>query len=292
MKSEDNFMENRLISKGFYQPDLKIEYNECIEMSIISEYSKPNKGYYRILYVANGKYEIIANGEKYIAENGALIISNPTESFITRRLTANAVILKIDFHRSLVENYTDYNALKLFHALPCGWIFCPANFESSICCDLLNSLKKSIIESHNRFYVMTKVLSILSELNLYYDDIKKEDKFDKSNIALTVSEYVKSNFTENITYKSLRDKFFICDSTINKIFKRTTGLSFKEYLNSLRLNYANDMMHNENNELKLAKIAELSGYKTYSTFYREYINEFGVSPSEVYSKNIINWPLE
>ena len=285
-------MENRLISKGFYQPDLKIEYNECIEMSIVTEYSKPNKGYYRMLYVANGKYEIIANGEKFIAENGALIISNPTESFITRRLTVNAVILKIDFHRSLVENYTDYNALKLFHALPCGWIFYPANFESSICYELLNSLKKSIIESHNRFYVMTKVLSILSELNLYYDDIKKEDKFDKSNIALTVLEYVKSNFTENITYKSLRDKFFICDSTINKIFKRTTGLSFKEYLNSLRLNYANDMMHNENNELKLAKIAELSGYKTYSTFYREYINEFGVSPSEVYSKNIINWPLE
>ena len=285
-------MENRLISKGFYQPDLKIEYNECVEMSIVTEYSKPNKGYYRILYVANGKYEIIANGEKFIAENGALIISNPTESFITRRLTVNAVILKIDFHRSLVENYTDYNALKLFHALPCGWIFYPANFESSICYELLNSLKKSIIESHNRFYVMTKVLSILSELNLYYDDIKKEDKFDKSNIALTVLEYVKSNFTENITYKSLRDKFFICDSTINKIFKRTTGLSFKEYLNSLRLNYANDMMHNENNELKLAKIAELSGYKTYSTFYREYINEFGVSPSEVYSKNIINWPLE
>lgn len=285
-------MENRLISKGFYQPDLKVEYNECIEMSIISEYSKPNKGYYRIFYIANGKYEIIANGEKSIAENGALVISNPTESFITRRLTVNAVLLKIDFHRSLVENYTDYNALKLFHTLPCGWIFYPANFESGICYDLLNSMKKSIEESHNRFYVMTKVLSILSELNLYYDDIKKEDKFDKSNIALTVLEYVKSNFTMNITYKSLRDRFFICDSTINKIFKRSTRLSFREFLNSLRLNYANDMMHNESNELKLAKIAELSGYKTYSTFYREYIKEFGVSPSEVYSKNIINWPLE
>ncbi|MGN0115153.1 MAG: helix-turn-helix domain-containing protein [Acutalibacteraceae bacterium] len=245
-----------------------------------------------MFYIANGKYEIIANGEKFIAENGALILSKPTESFITRCLTVNAVILKIDFHRSLVENYTDYNALKLFHTLPCGWTFYPANFESSICYDLLNSMKKSVEESHNRFYVMTKVLSILSELNLYYDDIKKEDKFDKSNIALTILEYVKSNFTMNITYKSLRDKFFICDSTINKIFKRSTGSSFKEYLNNLRLNYANDMMHNESNELKLAKIAELSGFKTYSTFYREYIKEFGVSPSEVYSKNITNWPLE
>lgn len=285
-------MENRLISKGFFQPDLKIEYQECVEMSIISEYSKPYKGYYRMFFIASGKYEIIANGEKLIAENGALIISNPTESFITRRLTVNAVIFKIAFHRSLVENYTDYNALRFFHTLPCGWIFYPANFENSICYDLLNSLKKSIIESHNRFYVMTKVLSILSELNLYYDDIEKEDKFDKSNIALTVLEYVKSNFTMNISYKSLRNKFFICDSTINKIFKTSTGLSFKEYLNQLRLTYANDMMHNENNELKLSKIAELSGYKTYSTFYREYIKEFGVSPSEVYSKNITSWPLE
>ena len=284
-------MENRLISKGFYQPDLKLEYHECIEMSIISEYSKPNKGYYRMLYIANGKYEIIADGERIIAEKGGLIISNPAESFITRRLTVNALTLKIDFHRSLVENYTDYNALKFFHTIPCGYTFYPASFESSICYDLLNSLIRSINESHNRYFVMTRVLSVLSELNLYYNDNAKEDKFDKSNIAITILEYVKSNFTMNITYKSLRDKFFVCDSTINKIFKTLSGMSFNDYLNDLRLNYANDMMHNETNELNISKIAELSGYRTYSTFYREYLKKFGVSPSEVYSKNVKNWPL-
>lgn len=284
-------MENRLISKGFYQPDLKLEYHECIEMSIISEYSKPNKGYYRMLYIANGKYEIIADGERIIAEKGGLIISNPAESFITRRLTVNALTLKIDFHRSLVENYTDYNALKFFHTIPCGYTFYPASFESSICYDLLNSLIRSINESHNRYFVMTRVLSVLSELNLYYNDNAKEDKFDKSNIAITILEYVKSNFTMNITYKSLRDKFFVCDSTINKIFKTSSGMSFNDYLNDLRLNYANDMMHNETNELNISKIAELSGYRTYSTFYREYLKKFGVSPSEVYSKNVKNWPL-
>lgn len=284
-------MKNHLITKGFYQPDLKVEYHECIEMTIISEYSKPNKGYYRMLYIASGKYEIIANGEKFFAEKGALIISKPTESFITRRLTVNAVLLKIDFHRSLVENYTDYNALKFFHTLPCGYTFYPASFESGVCYDVLNSLVKSVIESHNRFYVMTRVLSVLSELNLYYDDIKKEDKFDKSNIAVTILEYVKSNFTMNITYKSLRDKFFVCDSTINKIFKSSSGMTFKETLNDYRLKYANDMMHNENTELNLSKIAELSGYKTYSTFYREYTKKFGITPNEVYTKNIKNWPL-
>ena len=260
-------------------------------MSIISEYSKPNKGYYRMLYIANGKYEIIADGERIIAEKGGLIISNPAESFITRRLTVNALTLKIDFHRSLVENYTDYNALKFFHTLPCGYTFYPASFESCICYDLLNSLIRSINESHNRYFVMTRVLSVLSELNLYYNDNAKEDKFDKSNIAITILEYVKSNFTMNITYKSLRDKFFVCDSTINKIFKTSSGMSFNDYLNDLRLNYANDMMHNETNELNISKIAELSGYRTYSTFYREYLKKFGVSPSEVYSKNVKNWPL-
>ena len=55
--------------------------------------------------------------------------------------------------------------------------------------------------------------------------------------------------------------------------------------------YLLDLAVQEINRINLAKIAELSGFKTYSTFYREYTKKYGVSPNTAYNKNIKKWPL-
>lgn len=284
-------MGNQPRTQGFYQPDLKIELLEMKDMELITSYTKPIFGYYQMDFIVDGKFKVDANGEKFTVEKGALIISDHNNSFTFLRLTSNAAIVKIYFHDSLIKKHTNYDALKLFHSLPCGYTFYPANFESMICYDVLNSLIKSLDDRHNEFYMKSKLFMILSELNLYYNELESEEKFDKSNTTITIVEYVKNNFTMNITYKVLRDKFFVCDSTINKVFRQVTGKTFREYLNNLRLQCADDMMHSENNELNLVKIAELSGFRTYSTFYRDYTKKYGVSPNTVFNKNIKKWPL-
>ena len=284
-------MGNQPRTQGFYQPDLKIELLEMKDMELITNYTKPIFGYYQMDFIIDGKFKVDANGEKFTVEKGALIISDHNNCFTFLRLTSNAAIVKIYFHDSLIKKHTNYDALKLFHSLPCGYTFYPANFESMICYDVLNSLIKSLDDRHNEFYMKSKLFMILSELNLYYNELESEEKFDKSNTTITIVEYVKNNFTMNITYKVLRDKFFVCDSTINKVFRQVTGKTFREYLNNLRLQCADDMMHSENNELNLVKIAELSGFRTYSTFYRDYTKKYGVSPNTVFNKNIKKWPL-
>lgn len=284
-------MGNRPRTQGFYQPDLKIELLEMNDMELLTNYTKPVIGYYQMDFIIDGKFKIDANGKKFTVEKGALIIADHNNSFTFLRLTSNAAIVKIYFHDSLIKKHTNYDVLKLFHSLPCGYTFYPANFENMICYDVLNSLIKSLDDRHNEFYMKSKLFMILSELNLYYNELESEEKFDKSNTTITIVEYVKNNFTMNITYKVLRDKFFVCDSTINKVFRQVTGKTFREYLNNLRLQCADDMMHSENNELNLVKIAELSGFRTYSTFYRDYTKKYGVSPNTVFNKNIKNWPL-
>ena len=106
-------------------------------------------------------------------------------------------------------------------------------------------------------------------------------------------EYVKNHYAENITLSQLREKFFVCNSTINRIFKNITGKTFLQYLNNLRLESAKIMIEQNNMNLSLAKIAEINGFTAYSTFYREYVRKYGRTPKDDYGKVIdYTWPLK
>ena len=118
------------------------------------------------------------------------------------------------------------------------------------------------------------------------------EKHDKNNITVNVVEYVNNNYTENLTLEFLKNKFFISYSTINRMFKQISGKTFKKYLNDLRLTSAHNMMIEDGNIMNVAKIAEMNGFKTYSTFYRDYLEKFGTPPSKMaHKKQESIWPM-
>ena len=108
-------------------------------------------------------------------------------------------------------------------------------------------------------------------------------------MTLRVIDFVQQNYNLPITYNTLKDKFFVSDNTVNKIFKEQTGKTFKDYLNSIRLKHANKLMNNKYQKISLQNVAKLCGFSTYSTFYREYVKFFGISPKDVQKINIENW---
>lgn len=68
-----------------------------------------------------------------------------------------------------------------------------------------------------------------------------------------------------------------------KAFKCTlqakTGLSFSEYILSLRLKYARNLLL-ESNKMSVEKIAYASGFNSRRTFYRVFQDHFGMTPLE------------
>lgn len=58
-----------------------------------------------------------------------------------------------------------------------------------------------------------------------------------------------------------------------------TGLSFSEYILSLRLKYARKLLL-ESNQMSVEKIAYASGFNSRRTFYRVFQDNFGMSPLE------------
>ena len=282
-------MSNSSVSYGFYQPDLNIEVIECVDVKIEPILPIVIKGFYRLFYILDGRYDIITKSNTFTAEKGTLLISDKNSYFNTKRISTTGTCLNIYIQESALQEFSKYNIFNVFHKIPYATIIYPATFNNEICFNILNSMKEALNKHYNEYYIKTKVLTILSELDLYYNSIKNEEVFDKSNLTLKIFDFVNKNYNLQITYKMLKDKFFVSDNTINKVFKTQTGKTFKEYLNELRLRHANELMNNKYQKISLSKIAVLCGFSTYSTFYREYIKEYGVSPKDVQKRNMEIW---
>lgn len=88
----------------------------------------------------------------------------------------------------------------------------------------------------------------------------------------------------NITLKELADKYYISDSRLSVQLKEQLGMSFPNYLASLRMKKAQELMKDE--ALSLEVIAKSVGYKDYFYFNKVFKKVVGLSPSR-FRKNLV-----
>lgn len=91
-----------------------------------------------------------------------------------------------------------------------------------------------------------------------------------------IIEYLNDNFMDNITLEMLERRFFISKYHLCHVFPEATGLTVHQYMTKKRLAYANELIKSG----KTANFAaDAAGFNNYSSFYRSYVNEYGISPS-------------
>ncbi len=89
--------------------------------------------------------------------------------------------------------------------------------------------------------------------------------------------YIENNLKEKITLKDTSARFFVSESTISQTFQKKMNVSFYHYVTQRRLIAAKSMILSENN---LDNLCTKVGFSDYSTFYRAFKKEFGISPRE------------
>ncbi len=105
-------------------------------------------------------------------------------------------------------------------------------------------------------------------------------------LIFSIEKDIQEHFDENITLKSLGDKYYINSSYLGQIFKKThNNMSFKDYLTQIRINHAATQLLNT--DKKVLKIAEDVGYKDCDYFIRKFIELKGCTPSKYRRNNSI-----
>ncbi|WP_026702641.1 response regulator transcription factor [Salibacterium aidingense] len=136
-------------------------------------------------------------------------------------------------------------------------------------------LQKEVdLKTYNTFRALK--LLLLSDLNQLCDTLHLHRQ--KTNwIIENAVHYIYKNFQHDIKAQQVAEEHFITPNYFSLLFKQETGLSFSEYLNSLRINKASELLANTSN--KVFEIAEYVGYKEYKYFVKVFKKNMGVTPT-------------
>lgn len=91
-------------------------------------------------------------------------------------------------------------------------------------------------------------------------------------------EYVKKNLKRNITRTEVAEHVYLNEEYFSRLFKKETGVGFKEYVQSEKMKEAQKLL--ANSKLSVEIIASKVGYTNFSYFSAAFRKIVGVSPQE------------
>ena len=107
----------------------------------------------------------------------------------------------------------------------------------------------------SNLFIMNKLVEIMLVLMRYKKEPeKKEVSIDASEIFL----YLYSHLNERVTLEQLSQKFYMSESAIGAYIKKTTGLSFFDLMNEMRI--GRTMNYLLYTDLTLEELAEILGF--------------------------------
>ena len=103
-----------------------------------------------------------------------------------------------------------------------------------------------------------------------------------SDTVTEITEYVSKNLTADLSYRNISKRFHLSEKYLYKLFKREVGVTLSQYVLERRIVKAQTVL---NAGGTAREAAESAGFGDYSVFYRCFLRETGMTPSEYTAVN-------
>ena len=140
------------------------------------------------------------------------------------------------------------------------------------------SIEKEI--GYNESIISYTILLITQFIRMYgivNPDIYNNSSYTSEQMVLNCIRYIDNHFTEDLTIEKVSHMSALSSCTFCVCFKNITGMTFRKYLNTLRIKYAIELIKSNH---KIVAVSSFCGYSDFSTFSRNFKNIVGISPRE------------
>ena len=101
---------------------------------------------------------------------------------------------------------------------------------------------------------------------------------EPSPLSQRLQDYVQKHFSEDLSLKLLAQAFKGNAAYIGQIFKRDTSMMFSEYLQSVRLQKAKELL--QTTTLSAREVALRVGFLNETYFFTVFRKKLGISPAD------------
>lgn len=105
----------------------------------------------------------------------------------------------------------------------------------------------------------------------------------RGSVMSDVEQYIREHYAQNLTLKDLGLKYYINSAYLGQLFRKTYGVSFKDYLNNYRIEMAASLLLHT--DLKNYEIMEKVGYHDLDYFINKFIALKGCTPARFRKKS-------
>ncbi|BCS80142.1 response regulator transcription factor [Anaerocellum diazotrophicum] len=136
---------------------------------------------------------------------------------------------------------------------------------------------KDVISIDNEVEIIQKTFEIIQIITSEAAIQKKT--YNSSSIVSQALEYIKNNFKRNISLEEMSQVLNISPYYFSKIFKKSVGINFKEYLIKLKIEHAQKLLTETNMPIK--EIAYEIGFDDPNYFIKAFKKYTGLTPASV-----------
>ncbi len=246
------------------------------------------------LYVTNDQYKVqdalcsfskihyLVEGQLKVTINDTEMILYPGDFLLIPANTRHSVSLinskKCLFYFADVSLHFNINEISGVLDLP---YFVHLGLNQEII-ETFENLRTTLSDNYNHISSI-KQANILSRLLLLFiDNCGNQPQMGKNPVqddaVYATIEYIKSHFHEKLTVPQLAQMACICSNYYTSRFKQITGMSPIQFVNSLRIKKAQELL--ETSELTLKEISDSINYCDPVQFCKAFKKHTGYTPTE------------
>lgn len=263
--------------------DLEIFYYQDVNLDYISFHQHE---YYEIYLFLEGDVDYQIGDVHYRIQYGDYLLIPPQvphrPAFYSKDVPYRRFVLWLssDFYKNLLDTSTDFSY---------GFHYAESRQQyrfstDSITAQHLTGLLMELLEEKNsgrafqqqRCRIMAS--SFLLELNrMIYETRHNVTVAYENTLYINVCDYINNHLEEDLSLNMLAAFFFVSKYHICHIFKENLGISPHQYIVKKRLQASK---HGILSGTPFHQLIYRYGFHDYSSFYRAFKKEYGLSPSE------------
>lgn len=237
-----------------------------------------------IIFILEGSVNVNIGKETYLLQENDLVLINTNELHSTRRTKDENVLLAVQIDLEFYKHcFPKFKNMRF----DCKCFSQEGDIRGKF--DIIRHYIANItwcLNKKNKGYelIIGSYLYLLGEylINNFHYDVSEDKSQEITDKDLTriknIIDYANENMGRNVTLKEIAEKQHLNYHFLSHFIKDKIGMSFQDYINSIRLNKAVSMI--ENSDDTITNIAYVSGFPSTNSFNRLFKIEYNCSPTE------------